>query len=474
MFRCGAVVVRRALSMGVVRIAILALAVIGLALSAPRGAALAAGCTADDFARAVDEAGAALRALNLDNAPKLGAKLRQLRQKKGWSESDDEEMAHDYLSDAKLSNFDATANELLARIDTLGRPAASGAPDCAKLDDLKAASLELIAVMKAKASYTMAKIDGELALGDGRVGGAPAGAAAGVAAAKPPAPAGPAPTQPAKAAPDKMASDKAVGDKAADKTASDKAAGDKAAGDKTAGDKPAGDKTAAVVPAKPSAAPGQWSTTTEAHAPSVAATAAPGGNATAGAPGQAPAGPSAVAGVPAPVPPVSALPALVPVEEGFTIEEIRDATKGFFGIVSTNLATVIEHTFSSLGRPTAYVLGTEGGGAFLAGLRYGSGLLYMRAGGSRPVHWHGPSVGYDFGAAGSRTMFLIYGLKDSSQLFRSFTGVDGSAYVIGGVGVTFLKGGDVVMAPIRSGLGLRLGANIGYVRFTSEPSWNPF
>ena len=121
------------------------------------------------------------------------------------------------------------------------------------------------------------------------------------------------------------------------------------------------------------------------------------------------------------------------------------------------------------------MLGTEGGGAFLAGLRYGSGMLYMRSiGGARPVHWHGPSLGYDFGAAGSRTLFLIYGMHDPNEMFRAYTGIDGSAYVIGGVGVTFLKGGDVTMAPIRSGLGLRVGANIGYVRFTSEPSWNPF
>jgi hypothetical protein len=160
--------------------------------------------------------------------------------------------------------------------------------------------------------------------------------------------------------------------------------------------------------------------------------------------------------------------------EGYTIEEIRDATRGFFGTISTNLATVLEHAFASYGRPTGYVLGQEGGGAFLAGLRYGSGTLYMRKGGERPVYWHGPSLGYDFGAEGSRTMFLIYRLADPEALFRSFTGIDGSAYLVGGVGITFLKGGDVIMAPIRSGLGLRLGANVGYVRFTPKATWNPF
>lgn len=120
------------------------------------------------------------------------------------------------------------------------------------------------------------------------------------------------------------------------------------------------------------------------------------------------------------------------------------------------------------------MLGTEGGGAFLAGLRYGSGTLYLRSGGTRKVYWHGPSIGTDVGASGSRTMFLIYRLHEPDQLFRQFTGVDGSAYFVGGVGITFLKGGSVLMAPIRSGLGFRLGANIGYIRFSPTATWNPF
>ncbi len=162
-------------------------------------------------------------------------------------------------------------------------------------------------------------------------------------------------------------------------------------------------------------------------------------------------------------------------DEGYSIEEIRDATRGFFGSVSTNLATVIEHAFKTTGRPTAYVLGTEGGGAFLAGLRYGKGTLYMRnQAGTRPVYWHGPSLGTDFGASGSQTMFLIYKMQEPETIYRSFTGVDGSAYFVGGVGVTLLKGGDVIMAPIRTGLGLRFGANVGYLRFVEKPTWNPF
>lgn len=161
--------------------------------------------------------------------------------------------------------------------------------------------------------------------------------------------------------------------------------------------------------------------------------------------------------------------------DGYTIEEIRDATKGFFGTISTNLATVIEHAFKTWGRPTAYVLGTEGGGAFFAGLRFGEGTLFLRHHAfSQKIFWHGPSLGTDLGAAGSRTMFLIYNLREPNQILRTFTGVDGSAYLVGGVGLTLLKGGEVIMAPIRSGIGLRFGANIGYLRFSDHATWNPF
>ena len=159
---------------------------------------------------------------------------------------------------------------------------------------------------------------------------------------------------------------------------------------------------------------------------------------------------------------------------GYTIDEIKEATRGFFGTISTNLASVIEYAFSHYGRPSGYVLGSEGGGAFLAGARYGKGNLFMRTGGQEKVYWHGPSLGYDFGAEGSRTLFLIYKLDEPENLFRRFVGVDGSAYVLGGVGLTVLKGGPVLMAPIRTGVGLRLGANIGYVRFTRHATWNPF
>ena len=168
------------------------------------------------------------------------------------------------------------------------------------------------------------------------------------------------------------------------------------------------------------------------------------------------------------------IPPLTPDEEGYTIQEIMAASEGFFGKVSANLASVIEQLFHKSGRPTAYVLGTEGGGAFLAGVRYGKGLLYLRSGTTQKIYWHGPSIGTDVGGDGSKTLFLIYRLTDPAQLYANFTGIDGSAYFVGGVGATLVGNGKVIMAPIRSGLGLRLGANIGYIRFTPHSTWNPF
>lgn len=175
--------------------------------------------------------------------------------------------------------------------------------------------------------------------------------------------------------------------------------------------------------------------------------------------------PAALAEVPRPVDP-GAL--------GFSPEDIRAAGRGFFGSISAGLASVIDFAFTQYGRPTGYILGNEGGGAFLAGLRYGDGTLVTKTHGERKVYWQGPSVGYDFGVAGSRVMFLVYNLKEPEDMHTRFAGVDGSAYLVGGVGMTVLKKGAIVLAPIRTGLGLRLGASVGYLKFTPDPSINPF
>ena len=158
----------------------------------------------------------------------------------------------------------------------------------------------------------------------------------------------------------------------------------------------------------------------------------------------------------------------------YTSEEILHAGGSFFGSVTQNLARVVENSFQKQGRPNGYILGEEGGGAFIAGLRYGSGTLYTRDEGTRRVHWQGPSVGFDVGGAGSRMMILVYNLHSVDEIYERFGGVDGSAYIVGGIGMTLLTREHITLAPIRSGLGLRLGANVGYLKFTRKGTINPF
>jgi hypothetical protein len=158
----------------------------------------------------------------------------------------------------------------------------------------------------------------------------------------------------------------------------------------------------------------------------------------------------------------------------FSMDEIKEEGHRFFGKVSVGFAKVVEYAFHRAGRPNGYILGEEAGGAFIAGLRYGEGVLYTKDAGEYRVFWQGPSVGYDFGGDGSKTMVLVYNLRSPSDIFNDFAGVEGSAYFIGGVGITFLNNENIVLAPIRSGIGLRLGANIGYLKYTRQPTWNPF
>ena len=154
--------------------------------------------------------------------------------------------------------------------------------------------------------------------------------------------------------------------------------------------------------------------------------------------------------------------------------DILGAGHRFFGSTSQGLANVVENAFKRQGRPNGYILGEEAGGAFIAGLRYGEGVLYTRDAGTHKVYWQGPSVGFDVGGAGSKVMVLVYNLRDPNEIYERFGGIDGSAYVVGGVGMTLLTRDHVTLAPIRTGVGLRLGANVGYLKFTTKPTWNPF
>src|ERR1700761_579412 len=155
-------------------------------------------------------------------------------------------------------------------------------------------------------------------------------------------------------------------------------------------------------------------------------------------------------------------------------EELVGAGHRFFGNVSRGLASVIERAVSQWGLPNGYVLGEEGSGAFVAGLRYGEGTLYTKNAGDLKVYWQGPSVGFDWGGDGARTMTLVYNLPATNAIYQRFAGIDGSAYIVGGFGMTALTANNIVLVPIRSGLGLRLGANIGYLKYTPHATWNPF
>jgi hypothetical protein len=384
---------------------LLILAMLMLAPLTEGPARAAPSCAREDFAQTVDRAGAALRQLNTDNAPRLRAKMRELKDARGWPDAGFEEKAYEVLQDERMAALDLQANDLLAKLDALGSVDPASEPDCAKLQELTAVSLELQATMKAKAAYTLSKIDQMLA------------------------PSVPAPEPRSKAAEVK----------------------------------PSAPPPPAPKPIARAPDGGSWTTKSGQH-PEVAIASPP--------------SPPTVQTPPQASAPMSSLPPAPPTiagdEAGYSIEEIKAASAGFFGKVSANLGSVIEYLFKKSGRPTAYILGSEGGGAFLAGVRYGKGTLYVRAGSTQQIYWHGPSLGTDVGGDGSKTMFLIYRLKSPEVLYATFTGVDGSAYLVGGVGATLVTNGSVILAPIRSGVGLRLGANIGYIRFTPHSTWNPF
>jgi len=160
--------------------------------------------------------------------------------------------------------------------------------------------------------------------------------------------------------------------------------------------------------------------------------------------------------------------------QAFTAQEIVDSGHQFFGATSGGLASLIETIFSSYGMPNGYILGEEGSGALIGGLTYGEGTLYTKHVGDHRVYWQGPSLGWDFGGQGSRTMILVYNLNSVSSLYQRYAGVAGSAYVVAGLGFTVLTNGNTLLVPVRTGVGARLGVNLGYLKLTSSPTWNPF
>lgn len=158
----------------------------------------------------------------------------------------------------------------------------------------------------------------------------------------------------------------------------------------------------------------------------------------------------------------------------YTAQEIVDAGHGFFGSTSGALAKLIEHTFSKFGVPNGYVLGQEASGAIVGGLTYGEGVLYTKNAGQHPTFWQGPSIGFDYGGEGSRTMMLVYNLPSIENVYGRFGGLSGSAFAVAGLGLTVLRRDGVMLVPIRTGVGARLGINVGYLKVTKKPTWNPF
>ena len=188
------------------------------------------------------------------------------------------------------------------------------------------------------------------------------------------------------------------------------------------------------------------------------------------------AGPVGAQTMPPQQPPPEAAPGPPPPHDSnhFSPDELIEAGHHFFGGVSRGLAMIMQKAFSQWGEPNGYILGEEGSGAFVGGLRYGDGTLYTKDAGDLRVFWEGPSIGFDAGADGARTMMLVYNLPATQAIFDRFGGVNGSAYFIGGFGMTALTANNIVLVPIRSGVGFRLGANLGYLKFTQQPTWNPF
>lgn len=162
--------------------------------------------------------------------------------------------------------------------------------------------------------------------------------------------------------------------------------------------------------------------------------------------------------------------------KGTTIprKDLVRAAEGVFGKGAEGLADLIEKLLRERGDPTGYITGREAGGAFIAGVRYGSGMLHHQIEGDRKVYWTGPSIGFDFGANADKVFVLVYNLHDSDRLFRRYPAAEGNAYVVGGFTASYLRRGDTVLIPVRVGVGARLGVNAGYMRFSQKNRWLPF
>ena len=173
----------------------------------------------------------------------------------------------------------------------------------------------------------------------------------------------------------------------------------------------------------------------------------------------------------------SATPATPPAADGSTTyhkDDLIGAAEGVFGKGAAGLAGIIEDLLRKQGEPNGYIVGREGGGALVVGLRYGSGTLHHKIEGEKPVYWTGPSIGFDAGANAASAFVLVYNLFDTEDLYKRFGAGEGQAYLIGGFHVSYLRRRDIVLIPVRAGAGLRLGINVGYMKFSHKQNWLPF
>ena len=168
------------------------------------------------------------------------------------------------------------------------------------------------------------------------------------------------------------------------------------------------------------------------------------------------------------------LPAPQPGDTTYKRDDLLAAAEGTFGKGAKGLAGIIEDVLRKQGEPNGYITGRESGGAFVIGLRYGSGTLFHKVEGQHPVYWTGPSVGFDAGASAGSTFVLVYNLYNTDDLYHRFAAGEGQAYLIGGFNVSYLRRGNIVLIPIRMGVGLRLGVNAGYMKFSRKQKWFPF
>ncbi len=216
------------------------------------------------------------------------------------------------------------------------------------------------------------------------------------------------------------------------------------------------------------ARPGVATWTTASAAPS-----APGTPAATPAAGALPGNGTPVDSAPAPTATTASTTQAAP-STTYKEDDLIGAAEGVFGKGAQGLASMIQDLLKKQGEPNGYIVGREGGGALVVGLRYGSGTLHHKVEGERPVYWTGPSVGFDAGANAGNAFVLVYNLYDSQDIYKRFGAGEGQAYFVGGFNVSYLRRGDVVLIPVRMGAGLRLGANVGYMKFSQKQKWMPF